>query len=121
MILDRKESLKFLARMKETNDSILENYWDYLFFSYRANLPLKGNFRSDLDKLHHAVNVIVKSKLNEKKVKPKRIVCVGDMTKGYKHCKGCGKLFKLTKEHKFYCSNDCRIDYLVQDDNEELY
>jgi hypothetical protein len=43
----------------------VETPWDYLFYSYKATLPLTGNYRSDLDKLHHAVNVIIESKLIE--------------------------------------------------------
>ena len=44
-----------------------ENAWDYLFYSYKANLPLDKSFRSDLDKLHKAVNVIIESKLKEER------------------------------------------------------
>jgi len=44
----------------------VETAWDYLFYSYKANLPLEGSFRSDLDKLHRAVNVVVESELKDK-------------------------------------------------------
>ena len=43
-----------------------ETAWDYLFYSYKANLPLKGNYRNNLDKLHKAVNTIVEIELNRK-------------------------------------------------------
>ena len=45
-----------------------ETGWDYLFYSYKANLPLTGSFRNNLDKLHKAVNVIVEIELKERKV-----------------------------------------------------
>jgi hypothetical protein len=44
----------------------VETAWDYLFYSYKANLPLEGSFRSDLDKLHKAVNFVVESELKDK-------------------------------------------------------
>jgi hypothetical protein len=43
-----------------------ETAWDYLFYSYKANLPLEGSFRSVLDKLHKAVNFVVESELKDK-------------------------------------------------------
>lgn len=43
-----------------------ETKWDYLFYSYKANLPLDKNYRSDLDKLHKAVNTIIETELKEK-------------------------------------------------------
>ena len=44
---------------------IKETKWDYLFFSYKANFPLDKDYRSDLDKLHKAVNVVVDSELKD--------------------------------------------------------
>ena len=44
----------------------VETNWDYLFYSYKATLPLTGKYRSDFDLLHHAVNLVVKSELKEK-------------------------------------------------------
>lgn len=45
---------------------MIENNWDYLFYSYKANLPLNKNYRNDLDKLHKAVNTIVESELKQR-------------------------------------------------------
>ena len=43
-----------------------ETAWDYLFYSYKATLPLTGSYRKDFDKLHKAVNIIIKSELKQK-------------------------------------------------------
>ena len=44
-----------------------ETAWDYLFFSFKANLPLTGTYRTDLDKLQKAINTIVEIELESKK------------------------------------------------------
>jgi hypothetical protein len=46
----------------------------------------------------------------------KLIKTINETKSKLKICRGCGKEFVRTNEHKFYCSNDCRIDYLTKDD-----
>ena len=48
-------------------NNMVETAWDYLFFSFKANLPLQGTYRTDLDKLQKAVNTIVEIELESKK------------------------------------------------------